>query len=169
MAEYRIRETDEIITNLAAHFPNTSLPVSLSQEDFDALGIDPVLEGHLPNTTTPYQFIYLDGFEEIEGQWFTKYSIGPVFTDYTDEDGGVHTAAEQELAYKNQKDSQRWNSIRGDRNQRLADSDWTQLPDAPLTNTETANWGSYRQALRDITNQSDPFNIQWPVLPLTGG
>ena len=55
--------------------------------------------------------------------------------------------------------------VRADRDQRLAACDWTQLPDAPLSNTETADWGSYRQALRDITTQSDPFNIQWPTPP----
>jgi hypothetical protein len=58
-----------------------------------------------------------------------------------------------------------WEVIRTDRNQRLADCDWTQLSDAPLTNTKTANWASYRQSLRDITTQSDPFNINWPVAP----
>ena len=165
MAEYRIRETGEIIMNLAANFPNTSLPVVLTQADCDALGIDPVLEGPQATTTTPYQFTYRDGVEEIEGQWFTKYAIGPVFTDYTDEDGVLHTAAEQELAYKAQKDEEQWKSIRTDRNKRLADCDWTQLPDAPLSNVEMQDWGSYRQALRDITTQSDPFNIEWPVSP----
>ena len=58
-----------------------------------------------------------------------------------------------------------WSNIRSERNQRLSACDWTQLSDAPLTNVETANWGSYRQALRDITTQSDPFNINWPVAP----
>ena len=58
-----------------------------------------------------------------------------------------------------------WANIRSERNQYLAACDWTQLADAPLTNTETANWGSYRQSLRDITTQSDPFNINWPVAP----
>lgn len=57
---------------------------------------------------------------------------------------------------------QQWAVIRADRNQRLADCDWTQLPDAPV-NAE--DWASYRQALRDITTQSDPFNIQWPTEP----
>ena len=58
-----------------------------------------------------------------------------------------------------------WEAIRADRNYRLALCDWTQLPDAPLTNIETQEWASYRQALRDITTQSDPFNIQWPTPP----
>ena len=59
-----------------------------------------------------------------------------------------------------------WANIRSERNQRLSACDWTQLSDAPLTNVETADWGTYRQALRDITTQSDPFNIQWPEKPV---
>lgn len=58
-----------------------------------------------------------------------------------------------------------WGEVRTDRNKRLADCDWTQLPDAPLSNIEMQDWASYRQALRDITNQPDPFNITWPSEP----
>jgi hypothetical protein len=72
---------------------------------------------------------------------------------------------ESELAARTEA---QWAAVRSDRNRRLTMSDWTQLPDAPLTNTEATNWGSYRQALRDITTQSDPFNIEWPVPPLAG-
>jgi hypothetical protein len=60
---------------------------------------------------------------------------------------------------------QQWMSVRGERNTQLAECDWTQLPDAPLTNTQTAEWATYRQALRDITDQADPFNITWPEKP----
>ena len=165
MAEYRIRETGEIITNLATQFPNTSLPAVLTQSDFDALGIDPVLEGSQPTTATPYQFIYRDGVEEIEGQWFTKYAIGPVFTDYTDEDG-VHTAAEQEVAYKAQKDKDQWSSVRANRNAKLAACDWWVTKAAETNATIGVEQHAYRQALRDITQQADPFNIIWPIEPI---
>lgn len=55
-----------------------------------------------------------------------------------------------------------WAVIRAERNMLLADCDWTQLPDA---SADAAAWAVYRQALRDITDQSDPFNIQWPIKP----
>lgn len=58
-----------------------------------------------------------------------------------------------------------WVSIRLERNALLTASDWTQLPDAALTNVQAANWATYRQALRDITTQADPFNIVWPKAP----
>lgn len=53
-----------------------------------------------------------------------------------------------------------WPLVRAKRNALLSASDWTQLPDVPLATKET--WATYRQALRDITNQADPFNIVWP-------
>lgn len=56
-----------------------------------------------------------------------------------------------------------WPVVRSQRNALLSASDWTQLPDVPLATKET--WAIYRQALRDITDQSDPFNIVWPVQP----
>ena len=53
--------------------------------------------------------------------------------------------------------------MRKKRNALLAASDWTQLPDVPLETKEA--WAAYRQALRDITEQPDPFNIVWPTPP----
>ena len=56
-----------------------------------------------------------------------------------------------------------WPFIRSERDRRLLASDWTQLPDVPLATKEA--WATYRQALRDITEQPDPFNIVWPTPP----
>lgn len=52
---------------------------------------------------------------------------------------------------------------RAQRNQLLQASDWTQLPDVPLATKDA--WAAYRQSLRDVTSQPDPFNIVWPVPP----
>jgi membrane-bound lytic murein transglycosylase B len=50
-----------------------------------------------------------------------------------------------------------------DRNQRLAESDWTQMPDAKV---DKAAWAEYRQALRDIPQQTGyPMDIVWPSRP----
>ena len=46
----------------------------------------------------------------------------------------------------------------------LVTTDWTQLPDVPLATKEA--WATYRQALRDITDQPGyPTDIEWPVSP----
>ena len=62
----------------------------------------------------------------------------------------------------NQRVSDQWAGIRSERNSRLSASDWTQLSDAPV---DAAVWAVYRQELRDITKQADPFAIVWPVEP----
>jgi hypothetical protein len=49
------------------------------------------------------------------------------------------------------------------RDKLLFESDWTQMPDVVLSNK--AEWATYRQELRDITTQSNPFNIIWPSKP----
>lgn len=52
------------------------------------------------------------------------------------------------------------------RNVMLYSSDWTQIPNGPLTTEQQQEWAVYRQLLRDITAQSDyPFNIIWPTPP----
>lgn len=56
-----------------------------------------------------------------------------------------------------------WPVIRAQRDALLAKSDWTQLPDVPLP--AKAAWAEYRQALRDVTQQTDPHNIIWPTPP----
>lgn len=55
-----------------------------------------------------------------------------------------------------------WSVIRAERNKLLADSDWTQLPDVSV---DAAAWATYRQALRDVTGQANPFAIVWPEGP----
>jgi hypothetical protein len=56
-----------------------------------------------------------------------------------------------------------WPIVRTERNQKLQACDWTQLSDIPAETK--ALWEPYRQALRDITDQPDPFNIIWPTPP----
>lgn len=58
-----------------------------------------------------------------------------------------------------------WKNVRAMRDQKLQESDWTQLPDVPLTSEQRAEWVTYRQALRDVTDQADPFSITWPIAP----
>lgn len=51
------------------------------------------------------------------------------------------------------------------RNYLLQSSDWTQLPDVPLSDKEA--WAEYRQQLRDLTSQPDfPNVIIWPIPPM---
>lgn len=55
------------------------------------------------------------------------------------------------------------NEVRDKRNFMLAACDWTQVADASV---DKAAWATYRQALRDVPQQSGfPWNVQWPTKP----
>jgi len=86
-----------------------------------------------------------------------------VFTDTTDETGNVTSAADNEVAYKAQKDAEQAKNVRATRDQKLAECDWTQVADAPVDKTV---WATYRQALRDITAQEGfPWTVTYPEKP----
>ncbi len=53
-------------------------------------------------------------------------------------------------AFPDATSEQKWDQIKLWRNAKLAQSDWTQLPDAPVNKTA---WATYRQALRDLPAQ----------------
>lgn len=60
-------------------------------------------------------------------------------------------------------ESSEWAVVRIERDRRIAETDWTQYQDTSLA--LKVYWAPYRQALRDITAQPDPFNIVWPEQP----
>ena len=61
--------------------------------------------------------------------------------------------------------------LRIQRDQLLQETDWRDLPSYP--GTDQAEWRTYRQALRDLTNTETPalndnrelINVNWPVSP----
>lgn len=80
-----------------------------------------------------------------------------VFLHRLDREKLVHDAAgeKRELAL----------SARGRRDRLLAESDWTQIPDAPLDPAVRSLWAEYRQLLRDLPLQKDfPQRITWPEM-----
>ena len=159
--QVRIRETGAVmyIDEFRAYQHTNGGPTwgTTTPEILDSLGADVVFEGPQATGGTVYQYSQRDGVEQIDGKWYTKYVLGPIFTD------GETTAAEQEAAYKAQKDAEQAKSVRSTRNIKLSDCDWTQVADAPV---DKAVWATYRQALRDITAQSGfPWDITWPDAP----
>jgi len=67
-----------------------------------------------------------------------------------------------------------WQELRILRDIRLTQSDWTQLPDNNLTEEQKTAWQTYRQELRDLTDNItdpkplvlDPNHAEWPVPPV---
>lgn len=59
-----------------------------------------------------------------------------------------------------------WDYLRTERNRKLADCDWTQLSDAPLTGEQVYAWAEYRQSLRDLPElYPDANTVSWPEEP----
>ncbi len=163
--EIRNRETGEVTTvsQFKAQHPNTSFPKQITTEILDSFGYDPVLNGPSATVTGPYGVSVRDGVEQIDGQWFTKFVAGPVFTDTTDDEGNVTTAADNEAAYRAGIDAKAAETARTDRNKKLADTDWTQLADS---SADATAWATYRTALRDLPSTDGwPHNITWPTEP----
>ena len=112
-------------------------------EVLEALGADPVFEGPQAQPTR-YQSSFRDGVEQIDGKWYTKYSVADMDAE------GIAA-----------KDAEQAKSVRETRNQKLKDTDWTQVADAPV---DKAAWAAHRQALRDISTQPGfPWDVEWPT------
>ena len=162
--QIRIQSTGELVSEQAfrALFPNTSMPKPLTEAIINDFGGDVVFEGPQATGGTVYQYSQGAGVEQINGKWYTKYVLGPIFSDTT-VDGVTTTAAENEAAYKAMKDAEQAKSVRTTRGEKLKDTDWTQVADAPV---DKAAWATYRQALRDVTAQDGfPWAIIWPEMP----
>jgi hypothetical protein len=168
--EIRLRSTGEVMyeSEFRTRFAQNLPPRPVTQEWLDSYISDPagdiVFEGPQATGGTVYQYSQRAGVEQIEGKWYTKYILGPVFTDRAAEgDQPAQTAAEQETAYKARKDAEQAKSVRASRTEKLKDSDWTQIADSTA---DKAAWATYRQALRDITGQAGfPWTVTWPDAP----
>ena len=77
MPDFRIRETGEIISDSEFRLRNkhTSFPRIIDEPLQDQFGIDMIFEGPQHQGPPPYSQTYRDGIEEINGKWYTKYSI----------------------------------------------------------------------------------------------
>jgi hypothetical protein len=136
----------------------------ISEEAVNRFESDIVFEGPQASGGTVYQYSQRDGVEQVEGKWYTKYILGPVFTDrIATETEPAQTAAEQETAYKARKDAEQATNVRRSRTEKLNDCDWTQIADSTADKTA---WATYRHALRNVPAQAGfPWTITWPESP----
>lgn len=147
--EIRIRETGAVVfQNEFRAYAQTQGAVfgaPLTDEFINQYGGDVVLEGPQASPTR-YQVAYRDGVQQIDGMWYTKYSVADMDAD--------------SIAVK---DAEQAKAVRDQRNTKLAASDWTQLTDAPIN---SALWATYRQALRNVPTQAGfPWEVTWPTQP----
>lgn len=134
------------IVDLKQDNPNTSFPQFIPTWMLRELGIVEVsreekARSYLKNYT-PGEVVFFDG------KWVEKLI----------ESDASSFEIEQRIQLK-------WDQVRAIRNDMLKSSDWTQLPDASLSVEKQREWADYRQVLRDITQDADPFFIDWPEEP----
>lgn len=135
------------IQKLRADNPNVSFPTDPTEATLAEwgvftlhAGVQPVVD-HTKNITEGQPQL-------IDGKWTQTW----VTSD----------ATAQEITERLERQSA---SVRDSRQVLLSASDWTQLPDAPLTDAKRQAWSTYRQALRDITAQAGfPWNVTWPTM-----
>jgi len=169
MSEYRNRTTGVVKTQgqWRNEFANMSLPRVWKAATLDALDLDPVLKSPAA-TVGDYQVSVRDGVvQDANGNWVENYVARDMFQDTT-EDGVTTTKAEHEAAYQATLDAKTAEGHRTTRNKLLADSDWTQMNDSPLTNEVKTAWATYRQELRDLSDLDAWPNLDdddWPVAP----
>jgi hypothetical protein len=162
---FRVRSTGEVKSqgDIRKLHPNTSLPRVWDAATCDFLNVDPVLAAPQPAPSGEYKVVVRDGVtQDANGNWVEAYTERDMFADYTDEDGTVHTKAEQEQAYTALKDAEAAASVRAERDKLLAETDWMGMSDV----TMSSEWATYRQALRDVPSQAGfPHNVTFPEKP----
>ena len=144
MPDFRIRETGEVISDseFRLRHRHTSFPRIIDEPLQEEFGIDQIFEGPQHQGPPPYSYTYRDGIEEIDGRWYTKYTIG-----------------ERD---REEIDKQYAENARNRRNNLIKESDWRAVSDRELE----PEWKEYRQALRDISKQKGfPHDVKWPVDP----
>ena len=127
--------------------PNTSFPKTVPAVTMAEYGMYPVGYQAAPDYDPLTQRLQHSSIPSlVDGEWkLTKTVVA-----LTEDQIASATAAKAKDARK-------------DRDNLLSQSDWTQVADAPVDATA---WATYRQALRDITDQAGfPNDINWPTQP----
>lgn len=141
-----IVQNNEVVNTgtLQSLFPNTSFPKTGPNDEWKA-------------ENGVVDIVYTRSFDEDTQHLET--------TDAYLENGVVYVVrvVTNSDEYNADRNSNQWISVRDERNAYLQECDWTQLPD--VSSVDKTAWATYRQQLRDVTTQADPFNITWPTKP----
>ena len=165
MSEYRIRSTGEVKTQgqIRSMHPNVSLPKVWNVNVNETLGIDPVLASPKPEPSEDYKVVVRNGVEQdANGNWVHAWTENDMFQEYTDDDDNVVTVQDQIDAKVAADNAVLEATERSTRDDLLKATDHYGLSDVTMTDAMTA----YRQALRDVPQQTDfPGTITWPTKP----
>ena len=136
------------VQNLKNENPNTSFPTIITDSLLESFNI--------------YQVeMKSSGYDSDDSKDVTEVTptlSGSIYIQtYTISDADTETISKRREI--------KWSEVRSGRDSLLSESDWTQFNDSPISGSTLTDWQTYRQSLRDITNQSDPYDITWPNIP----
>lgn len=123
-------------------FPNTSFPKSGPPDSFISDNNVVELVESLSITLPDQKLTKVDAYVDSGKAYSVKVET------CTDEEKAANIANQ-------------WSGIRNERDSKLVDTDWRASSDLTMSDA----WKNYRQALRDVPTQSDPYNITWPTEP----
>ena len=123
-------------------FPNTSFTVAGPNADFLTANNTVELVETLTFTTPTQKLSTVDAYVDSGKAYTVKVES---------------TTSDEQTTLTNNK----WGEVRIERERKLKDTDWRASSDLSMSDA----WKTYRQALRDITTQADPYNITWPTEP----
>ena len=134
------------IGDLRRDNPNVSFPRSISDEVLAVYNVFRVTEVPAPDYNSRTHRLVTQAPTLVDGVWTV-----------------TRVAVAKDQAQIDNETAQQAASVRADRDSKLAESDWTQVADAPV---DKAVWATYRQALRDITAQAGfPYEVTFPTKP----
>lgn len=144
MSHIYVNETIKIypfdLARLREFYPQTSFPQGFKGINLEDYGVFVVNQNPQPEYDGLTQTAKEQEPELVDGIWTLNWTI---------ENKPLQLASKY---------------IRDKRREKLLETDWTQVLDAPV---DKQAWAAYRQQLRDITTQPGfPYQITWPVPPV---
>ena len=122
--------------------PNTSFPKIIPDELLASYDVYPYTRPAVPEYDSLTHEITDGSFEQVSGEWSLPYVV------------------------QQQENIDAEKNIRSRRDSFLLQSDWIVVKSYERGQNIPADWELYRQALRDITEQTGfPYEVTWPIKP----
>jgi len=141
-------EVFNLHADIRSAFKNVSFPSEMTEQAIASVGLLPLISEPKPEVN--YTKNVTEGTPIlVDGNWKQVW----VVTD----------ASAQEIAQRTEDQA---SNVRSSRDQKLVESDWVVIKSMETDVPELDAWKSYRQALRNIPQQSGfPWNVNWPENP----
>jgi hypothetical protein len=134
------------IGDLRKDNPNVSFPRNITDETLARFNVYRVNEIAAPDYNPRTHRLVTQAPTLIDGVWtLTRLPVA------------------KDQAQIDIENSEKAANVRSKRDAKLAETDWTQVADAPVDQTA---WANYRQALRDVPEKTGfPWEVTWPEKP----